>query len=227
MKDVNSNNFGLVIAYLVPGYVVLIGLGRVSAVIGHWLATSPDASTTISGFMFGTLAAVGAGLIVNAIRWHVVDPLHYASGVPRKIWDYPTLPHQVSTFQYLVDKQFRYYECYANMMVAISLSSAIWFATSASVDLVLVALFIAIQLVLWSASRRTLLNYHSRVAVFLRHHTGRSDGSIETIDPPTRNCYTSTSMVRRRRGIFAFILRRKKRPLWASIDTIHRRASVK
>ena len=228
MKEVNSNNFGLLIAYLIPGFITLIGVARISPTVDAWLRAGADEVPTVSGFLFGTLAAIAAGLVINAIRWHTVDPLHYASGVPRKRWDYPRLADQVAAFQYLVANQFRYYECYANTMVAIAFSSAVWFATADSIDATAVAAFLAIQFVLWSASRRTLLNYHRRIGAFLGEQYPEKKPLANTIDQSVPYGYTRRVAVRRyRKIIFPFVIRRIKRPRWAPIDTIDRRASVK
>lgn len=228
MKDVNSSNFGLLIAYLVPGFITLTGLARISPTVNGWLTSGANEVSTVSGFLFGTLAAVAAGLVINAIRWHTVDPLHYASGVPRKSWDYSRLPEQILAFQYLVSNQFRYYECYANTMVAIAFSSAVWFATTDPVDPAMVAAFFTIQFILWSASRRTLLNYHRRIGAFLSEQDSESQPLAETIDQSVPSWYTQRVAIRRyRKIIFPFVIRRIKRPRWAPIDTINRRASVK
>ena len=212
MKEINSNNFGLLIAYLVPGFVALWGIGIVSPTVANWLTVNPDASPTIGGFLFGTIAAVAAGLVVNAIRWHIVDPLHYASGVPRKNWDYSKLPQQMAAFQFLVSNQFRYYECYANMMVAFAFTSAIWMGSTANISGNVVAVFLCVELVLWNASRRTLKNYHLRIAAFLRQLDAPQHREPESvIDPRRFDRYTGRSTVRRR-VIFPFLVRRRPAP---------------
>lgn len=168
MKDVNSNNFGLLIAYLVPGFLALYGIRKIAPTIDDWLSANPHSSPTISGFLFGTIAALSTGMIINAIRWHVVDPLLYATGVTRKPWEYPRLAEEVPAFQFLITNQFRYYECYANSMVAIGISAAALLAGGEQTSTLLWVVFVLVQLVLWSASRRTLGNYNSRIASYLQ-----------------------------------------------------------
>lgn len=210
MKEIHSGNFGLIIAYLVPGFIALWGAARFSVSLQEWLGAAPDTVPTLAGFLFGTLAAIAAGLIVNAVRWHLVDPLHYASGVPRRNWNYSQLPAQVEAFRYLVTAQFRYYECYANTMVAISFTFAAIAATT-GVSREGVAAFLAVELVLWSASRRTLLNYHQRVAAFLGS-LGKEppDSQPISIDPVPGSWYLRELIPRRARWLHAIRIRRRR-----------------
>lgn len=203
VKDAQSHSFGQLIAYLIPGFIALCGLGRLSPTIHHWLQMPAGDSNSIGGLLFGTLAAFGCGLVINALRWHIVDPLHYLSGVPRKSWDYSLLPEQIAACRYLVVHQFRYYECYANTMVAIAVATAGVMATSHSTSAVEVGGFLLVQGLLWSASRRTLKNYHLRIAAFLNRPLEARTNPIPEpirIDPPrpTRYKEVSESTIRRR-----------------------------
>ena len=64
MKEVSPGNFGLLIAFLLPGFIVLWGLSYFSATVRLWLAGSGQ-SPTVGGFMFVTLASVAAGVTVS------------------------------------------------------------------------------------------------------------------------------------------------------------------
>lgn len=212
MKDAPSHSFGQLIAYLVPGFIGLCGLGRLSPTIHHWLQMPAGDAVSIGGLLFGTLAAFGCGLVINALRWHIVDPLHYLSGVPRKSWDYSLLPEQIAACRYLVAHQFRYYECYANTMVAIAVSSAAVVATTQSTTAFGVGAFLLVQSLLWSASRRTLKNYHLRIAAFLNRPQGGPNPVPEPkwIDPPRPTRYKELSESTTRRRIFIPLLFRRR-----------------
>jgi hypothetical protein len=51
LKDFSDKNFGIIIAYLLPGFVTLNGLSFVSPTVAQWLATPPH-SPSVSGFLF-------------------------------------------------------------------------------------------------------------------------------------------------------------------------------
>ena len=204
MKDVNSGNFGLLIAYLIPGFIALFGVAHLSPTLSTWLSTTPVSGPTMSGFLFSTFAATGAGLVVNAVRWHLVDPIHYVTGVPRKTWDYPRLPNQVQAFQFLITNQFRYYECYANTMVSVAFAVGVWLTTSSVLTAEFCATILVIEFVLWSASRRTLSNYHRRIAAFLDHLDSRTANPTSLIDQKCEECYTDHQLIRCPRIIVPF-----------------------
>jgi hypothetical protein len=73
VKDRNGGNFGLLIAYVLPGMTAIWGLSYVSETVQGWLGSSTEAVPTIGGFLYVTLAAVGAGLVASTVRWMVVD----------------------------------------------------------------------------------------------------------------------------------------------------------
>lgn len=216
MQENSPHNFGQLIAYLVPGFVALCGLARISPTIHAWLYEGTTQSATVSGFLFSTLAAVACGLVINALRWHLVDPLHYLSGVPRKSWDYSLLPQQIAACRYLVVHQFRYYESYANTMTAIALTGVITVATE-RVSVSQVVAFLAVQGLLWSASRRTLANYHLRIAQFLSRDAGNTTPVISgeqanTIDPPPVSRYKGMQAHAARRRVVIPVFFRRRAP---------------
>jgi hypothetical protein len=224
VRNIDNGNFGLLIAYIVPGFVALIGVARIFPAIQQWLAVAPQVSPTIGGFLYSTLGAVGAGIFVNAFRWQVVDRLHHLTGVPKRTWDYSRLPSQLGAFQFLVSNQFRYYECYANLLVSIGFTFVVYAVNDKLAIGVWVA-FWCVEVVLWNASRRTLVNYHARIGAFL----GPSpDLASSYVDRTKHVRYTSPGPRRLRRRILARIsLLGGRQPARAIIATIHRRVSVK
>ena len=69
MKQVSNENFGLLIAYIVPGLTALWGASYLSATIRSWMSGPAIHGPTIGGFLFATIAAVGTGLVVSTVRW--------------------------------------------------------------------------------------------------------------------------------------------------------------
>jgi len=72
VKDVTSNNFGVLIAYLVPGATALWGISLFSPAVRAWFASTPQDVPTISGFLYLTVASLAVGMTVTAIRWACV-----------------------------------------------------------------------------------------------------------------------------------------------------------
>jgi len=69
----SNDNFGPLIAYLVPGTIVLLGLSQFSPAVRVWFAATPADAPTVGGFLYLTLASLAAGMTVSALRWALVD----------------------------------------------------------------------------------------------------------------------------------------------------------
>lgn len=121
MKAVTSDNFGLLIAYLLPGFTILWGLSYVSDTVRSWLGASPFAAPTVSGVVYVTLASVAAGLTASTVRWLIIDKIHHWTGVPRPQWDFSRLQQNVAAYDVIVENKYRYYQFYGNMLVSLVL----------------------------------------------------------------------------------------------------------
>jgi hypothetical protein len=62
--DVGDNSlertFGLVIAFLLPGFVCLAGASRFSLTIASWMSLALTSDPSIVGFLYVLLASIGA-----------------------------------------------------------------------------------------------------------------------------------------------------------------------
>src|SRR4051812_28341633 len=83
MQTVTNDSFGPLIAYLVPGATVLLGLSQFSPTLQSWFAAAPAETPTIGGFLYLTVASLTAGMTVNAVRWATIDNLHRIGG---EVW---------------------------------------------------------------------------------------------------------------------------------------------
>lgn len=111
-------NFGILIAYVLPGFTALEGFPLISPVRPAWGAgADPNPSLTV--FLSGTVEALAAGLTVSTVRWLLIDTLHHCTGLARPAWDFSRLDKNVAAFEYLVHIHYRYYKFYANMVVAL------------------------------------------------------------------------------------------------------------
>ncbi len=119
MRDVTSHNFGLLIAYILPGMTALWGASYFSPTIRVWLGSAPADAPTVGGFLYLTIAATAAGLVASTVRWAVIDTLHHLTGVPRPKWNFSRLQRNISAFNLIVEHQYRYYQSYSNMVVSL------------------------------------------------------------------------------------------------------------
>lgn len=161
-EDNSLTNFGLVIAYVLPGFTALQGFPLLSPAATAW-GTGGDPNPPLTAFLSGTVMALAAGLTVSTVRWLVIDRLHHRTGVRRPDRDYSLLDRSVDAVAYLDLVHYRYYKFYANMVVALLWAYATrdyalgWRGAS---DLPLAALF-------FLASRDTLAKFYERTGKLL------------------------------------------------------------
>ena len=169
MKDVTSNNFGVLIAYLVPGATALWGLSSFSPSLRAWFAATPRDAPTISGFLYLTVASLAVGMTVTAIRWACVDLVHAATGLKTPDLDFSQLPGKVDAFNLLIEIHYRHYQFYSNMFVATAIT---WICHRFSIlprcqiswtDLG----FLLVEAIFFLTSRDTLRRYYSRTQQLL------------------------------------------------------------
>jgi hypothetical protein len=165
VKESSVTNFGLVIAFLLPGFVALWGIAYVLEPVRMWFGGPVAEAPSVGGFLYVTLASVAAGLTVSTVRWLLVDTIHYWTGVTRPTWDFARLQDNAAAFDVLNESHYRYYQFYANMSVAVSFANFMrhlfgladpwsWTAIDALVATLLVVFFVG--------SRDTLTKYYRR-----------------------------------------------------------------
>lgn len=174
MHESIERNFGLTIAYVLPGFVCLWGASALSPLLTHWLAVDPTTNPSIANFLYTLLASLASGLTVSAVRWAAVDTLHHHTGVPFPDPDFSKLQDHLDAFKLSIELYYRYYQFYANMFIAIALAAGcrvtagLW--PSARASLVVIAL----EFVLLLASRDSLSRYYTRIAQTLGTRTATS-----------------------------------------------------
>lgn len=170
MRELTNHNFGLLIAYLLPGFVSLIGISLVSETVRNWIAESAQSGLTVGGFLYTTLASLTLGLIVSTIRWAVIDTLHHRTGINRPHWDFAKLGMNVAAYDVLLRNHYHYYQHYSNMLVAIALlGMTMQFAEKPIIQpewLNSVGLLV-LAAILFAGSRDTLRKYYQRTGQLL------------------------------------------------------------
>lgn len=121
MNNVTSANFGLLIAYVLPGFVLLWAATPLFAMIGVGTGTSFGSPLSVGDFLNSTVAAVAAGMTVSTLRWLLLDSLHHRTGVRPPAWDFSLLGERASGFGVVVEHYYRYYQFQANTLVSLLL----------------------------------------------------------------------------------------------------------
>lgn len=173
MAELTGRNFGLLIAYLIPGFVVLLGISHLSPTLQTWLsaATNAEDLPTIGGFLYVTLASVGLGMTVSAVRWFLIDRINEWTGLKRPRWDDSRLQVNLEAFDLIVEHHYRYYQFYANNVVALlTVYGAHRYGKGFPPvvgwpEIGLVGLLV----VFWAMSRDTVRKYYNRASALLNY----------------------------------------------------------
>jgi hypothetical protein len=192
MRPVTHQNLGVVIAYLLPGFLVLWSLSLSVPTIGAWLSAPADGAPTIGGFFYATLTSLGLGILVNMVRALVVDPLHHQTGVTKRDWSYAVLQQHIAAIEFLVVHQFRYYQFAGNMLLAVLVSYVAVELQYVGWSPWLFVLVAVVELLLWFGSRSHLRTYYIRLGEILGGREGELGKNAEKVEElaeiePTRS----------------------------------------
>ena len=183
MNDVTTDNFGLLIAYLLPGFTALWGMSYNWQPIRAWLGTTPANAPTVGGFLYVTLASVAAGLTVSTVRWFVIDTLHHWTGLRQPQWDFSKLQANVTAYNVINEIHYKHYQYNANMFVAVLF---VYLARRIHVGFLTAPLGwldlggLSLAALLFLGSRDNLRKYYSRTAQFLNEPNSEATKSSPT-----------------------------------------------
>lgn len=166
MRDLNGSNFGIVIAWLIPGFVVLWGIGQVNTTVDRWLRGPVDGELTVGGFLYVTLASLSLGLIVSTIRWALIDTMHHRTGLPKPRLEFANLHDRTSAFARIVEDRYRFYQWYSNTAIAIPIAATLRLAAGNG-SWAFLGLAVTVEVILLAGSRDTLKHYYLEIAQLL------------------------------------------------------------
>ena len=168
MRDL-SRNFGFLVAYIVPGYIVLWGVSFLAPGIQWWLVGDGIAQQpSIAGFLHVTVASVAAGMTVSGLRWLVIDSLHHRTGIAPPTWSDVYLHERINGYEWLIENHYRYYQFYANSLIGLLIAYGCWKASVEAVSLgVLDVVVVVCCMVFYAGSRNTLERYYRRAESLL------------------------------------------------------------
>jgi hypothetical protein len=194
MDDISDRWFGLFIAYVLPGLVVLLGVTPFSPTLRGWFSAAEHVDTGLAGVIHLVMASTTVGLITGCVRWCVVDQIMELLGVTRPKWDDSKLRELLPAFDNIVQRHYRYYQFYSGVLLALPFAYGVFRMHSASAALGLTTdiCFFLTEIALFAGSKDTLTKYHGRAVNLLglmpvtkevtmtngEHHDsgGKSDG---------------------------------------------------
>jgi hypothetical protein len=171
MKEI-ADKFTTIIAFWLPGALLLWVLSYPAPTIAGWLAKSTDGSPTVGGFLFVSLASLVLGVIINATRWNLLDRgiFRDLDNLKPKDEQYSKLKDDEKTlaaFQALVDNNYRWYQSYANTAIAITAGFLIYVVTTKWSWLALL-MTVVLLCILLPASRNELEVFYKRADLILK-----------------------------------------------------------
>lgn len=114
-----TGSFGIVIAFLVPGFVSLWGASYHSATLREWFTAGKGGAPTVGGFLYVTLASIAAGVAVSGLRWFLIDVIWcWVWKAQKDEFEFKNLPGREDAFIFINENHYRYYLYYANMLIA-------------------------------------------------------------------------------------------------------------
>lgn len=172
METINKQ-FGLMIAYLLPGFIALGGVALIVPSVARWL--QPLDFEGLSGIgppVYAVLSAIAAGMICSCVRWLLIDHTLHAMGVRSPRWNPSQLESHLASFNYLVESHYRYYQFYANTIVAIAWTYLLH-RSIGTVDMLGPGTDMGVLIlcaVLFAGARDSLSKYYNRTALLVGSH---------------------------------------------------------
>jgi hypothetical protein len=164
MNQPSAQQFGLIVAYLIPGFVALAGLAPLIPAVAQWLQPVHDGVWGFGPPVYTLLAAITMSQILNCFRWVLLDQLHQWTGLKPASTNFGQLQNRIEGFDYLVQNHYRYYQFAGNMLLAVLWSYGVnrILRTSPSLGLGTDLGVVILVVVLFAASRDALSKYYHR-----------------------------------------------------------------
>ena len=164
--DIFNRQFGLLIAFLLPGFVTLAGIAPLSPTVAGWLRA--DQSVPFGSPLYVLLAATAAGMIVSCFRWITIDQILLLTGVPKSAFNAKALEESPAAFSVLVEQHYRFHQFYGNTLIAVIWTYGVycWVGTLSLRPGIDIAVLILCA-VLFAGSRDALEKYRQRTSLLV------------------------------------------------------------
>jgi hypothetical protein len=173
MKDITGKNFGVVIAFLLPGFLLLYGISLSFEDVATWLVTTEasDNTVTVGGFLYASLASLSLGLMISAVRWLIVDHALRLTGIRDPGIKFENLKDKdkYAAFIGAVENHYRYYQYYSNTLVAVIFAFVIYLLEGPRTPSLISWIgIIFISVTLFLGARDSLKKYYERSNAVLK-----------------------------------------------------------
>ena len=170
----SKQQFGLVVAYLLPGFIALGGLALLVPAVAQWLETT-EGGSGVAPSVYTLLGATALGMIVSCFRWLLIDHVLALTGLTPPLWALDVLEQRLSAFDYFVEYHYRYYQFYANTLIAVLWTYLLnrWLATSPFLGTLTDISIVVLCAVLFAGSRDALRKYYDRTSSLLNEPHGK------------------------------------------------------
>ena len=164
--DSVDKNFGLLIAFGLPGFLLMAGLPEpLSTSIASVLALECEHS--VGSFLYLVPLSIGFGIGLSAIRWILVDSILHLTGLKKPMLNFAELDSKLSSYNLLVEHNYRFYQFYANTLVAILIMAGVRLRTNQLPSTEALFWTGSLSLVLAIASRDCLQRFYERCRILL------------------------------------------------------------
>jgi hypothetical protein len=120
VKDVTSTSFGLIIAYLLPGFCAFFALSFWWPQVADIFSKFLEAESNIGLFLFVIVCSLIAGLEISIFRWILFERwLCRKSQLDRTKFAHLGVDAKLTAFRAAVDEHYRYHQFWGGMAVAI------------------------------------------------------------------------------------------------------------
>lgn len=164
--DSIDKNFGILIAFGLPGFLFLAGLPLEARPFTDQLC-SPSSPPTLGGFLYALPVSLGCGIMLSGIRWITVDWLMHLSGLEQPRLNFAKLAPQLPAYTVLVEHHYRYYQFYSNTLVAVIGLLLAHIRLREIPSLELLVWIVTLCIILFFAARDCLRRYYSRLTQIL------------------------------------------------------------
>ena len=164
----SSESFGFLIAYLIPGFVLVWGMGQALPELNEYMRLAIDEKESVlNGILGATIAAIVAGLLVDGIRCLTVDGLIKKLRDDEKInYDRLSDPDCYQAHRGAINHHYRYYQYYGNILVASTLGLVVYLINMGMSFWIFIVILVALY-VMAHRAWDSIVNYNKKALQIL------------------------------------------------------------
>jgi len=152
----------------VPGFIALGGLALLVPGVASWFRVA-ETGSGVAASVYTLLAATSLGMIVSCLRWVLVDHALALTGVRAPVWGLDRFEKRLDAFDKFVEYHYRYYQSYANTIIAVLWTYLLhrWLGTTSTLSPVTDIGIVILCAVLFAGARDALRKYYERTGSLL------------------------------------------------------------